>query len=44
MKQIQVSHSGENSKAEGEKDRERKIWVERERRAVVREYGMGQHL
>ncbi len=41
MKRIQVNHSGEYSRAEGEKDRERKIWGERERRAVVREYGVG---
>ncbi len=38
MKRIQVNHSGEYGRTEGEKDRERKIWGERERREVEREY------
>ncbi len=37
MEQTQVMHSGEFSRTEGEKDRERKIWGERERRTVERE-------
>jgi hypothetical protein len=41
MKRIQVNHSGEYGKTEGEKERERKIWGERERRTVVREHSVG---
>jgi hypothetical protein len=41
MKQIQVNYSGEYGRTEGEKDRERKILGERERREVEREYGKG---
>jgi hypothetical protein len=41
MKRIQVNHNGEYGKTEGEKDRERKIWGERERCTAVREYGVG---
>jgi hypothetical protein len=41
MKSIQVNKDGALGCKEREKDRERKIWGERERNTTVRENGMG---
>ncbi len=41
MKSIQVNKDGMLGRKEREKDRERKIWEERERNTTVRENGMG---
>ncbi len=40
MKSIQVDKDGALGCKEGEEDRERKIWRERERNKMVRENGM----
>jgi hypothetical protein len=41
MKSIQVNKYGVLGRKEREKDRESKIWGERERRTTVRENGIG---
>jgi hypothetical protein len=41
MKSIQVNKDGVLGRKEREKDRERKIWEERERNTMVRDNGVG---